>query len=67
MIPLVYDQINRWGKDDDFFLELLKKTNVKKIADLGCGTGRLTSQFARAHYQITAIDPNKEAIEYAKK
>lgn len=66
MIPLVYDQINRWGKDDDFFLELLKKTNVKKIADLGCGTGRLTSQFARAHYQITAIDPNKEAIEYAK-
>ncbi|WP_026906867.1 class I SAM-dependent methyltransferase [Paucisalibacillus globulus] len=66
MIPLVYDQINHWGKDDEFFLSLLKKANVKKIADLGCGTGRLTSQFAKLGYRITAVDPNKEAIEYAK-
>ncbi|MEH7385436.1 class I SAM-dependent methyltransferase [Bacillus sp. JJ1521] len=66
MIPLVYDQINRWGKDDEFFLALLKKVNVKKIADLGCGTGRLTSHFAKAGYHITAVDPNEEAIGYAK-
>ncbi|TKC19277.1 class I SAM-dependent methyltransferase [Robertmurraya kyonggiensis] len=66
MIPLVYDQINHWGVDDEFFLALLKKVNAKKIADLGCGTGRLTSHFAKAGYQITAVDPNEEAIEYAK-
>ncbi|MBD7985677.1 class I SAM-dependent methyltransferase [Sporosarcina sp. Sa2YVA2] len=66
MIPLVYDQVNAWGKDDDFFLALLKKLNVKKIADLGCGTGRLTTHFAKAGYHITAIDPNEEAIECAK-
>ncbi len=66
MIPLVYDQVNGWGKDDEFFLALLKKINVKTIADLGCGTGRLTTHFAEAGYQITAIDPNEEAIEYAK-
>lgn len=66
MIPLVYDQINHWGKDDEFFLALLKKVNVKRIADLGCGTGRLTSHFAKAGYHITAVDPNEEAIEYAK-
>lgn len=66
MIPLVYDQINGWGKDDEFFLGLLNKTNAKKIADLGCGTGRLTTHFAKAGYRITAIDPNEEAIEYAK-
>lgn len=66
MIPLVYDQINHWGKDDEFFLALLKKINVKKIADLGCGTGRLTTHFAKAGYHITAVDPNEEAIEYAK-
>ena len=66
MIPLVYDQINDWGKDDEFFLSLLKKLNVKKIVDLGCGTGRLTTHFAKAGYHITAIDPNEEAIEYAK-
>ncbi|MBD8027699.1 class I SAM-dependent methyltransferase [Ureibacillus sp. 179-F W5.1 NHS] len=67
MIPLVYDQINRWGKDDEFFLALLKKINAKKLADLGCGTGRLTTHFAKAGYHITAIDPNEEAIEYAKR
>lgn len=66
MIPLVYDQINGWGKDDEFFLSLLKKIDVKTIADLGCGTGRLTTHFAAAGYDITAIDPNEEAIEYAK-
>lgn len=66
MIPLVYDQVNRWAKDDEFFLELLKKVNVKRIADLGCGTGRLTTHFAKAGYHITAVDPNEEAIEYAK-
>lgn len=66
MIPLVYDQVNGWGKDDEFFLELLKKSNVKVVADLGCGTGRLTTHFAQAGYQITAIDPNEEAIEYAR-
>lgn len=66
MIPLVYDQINSWGKDDEFFVSLLKKINVKTIADLGCGTGRLTTQFAEAGYKITAVDPNEEAIEYAK-
>lgn len=66
MIPLVYDQINGWGKDDEFFLALLKKVNVKEIADLGCGTGRLTTHFAQAGYHITAIDPNVDAIEKAK-
>ena len=66
MIPLVYDQVNGWGKDDEFFLTLLKKSDVKTIADLGCGTGRLTTHFARAGYEITAIDPNEEAIDHAK-
>lgn len=66
MIPLVYDQINQWGKDDEFFLALLKKLSIDKLADLGCGTARLTSHFAKAGYRIIAINPNEEAIEYAK-
>lgn len=33
---------------------------------MGCGTGRLTTHFAKAGYHITAIDPNEEAIECAK-
>lgn len=67
MIPIVNDQVNHWGKDDEFFLATLKKLNVATIADLGCGTGRLTTHFARDGYHITAIDPNEEAIEMARR
>ncbi|MDQ0205831.1 class I SAM-dependent methyltransferase [Alkalicoccobacillus murimartini] len=67
MIPLVYDQVNKWGKDDDFFIEILKKTNRGTLADLGCGTGRLTTHFAKLGFEVTAVDPNVEAIDQAKK
>ena len=66
MIPLVYDQINHWGKDDEFFLALLKRLKVEFIADLGCGTGRWTIHLVQHGYNITAIDPNEEAIEVAR-
>jgi len=66
MIPLVYDQINHWGRDDEFFIALLKELNVEYIADLGCGTGRWTTHLAENGYKITAIDPNKEAIDMAR-
>ncbi len=46
MIPSVYDQVNSFSKYDEFFLALLERINVKKLADLGCGTGRLTRYFA---------------------
>lgn len=67
MIPLVYDQINDWGRDDEFFLALLKKLRVEFIADLGCGTGRWTTHLVQYGYKITAIDPNEEAIEVARR
>ena len=66
MIPLVYDQVNSGGKDDAFFTALLKSLPINKLADLGCGTGRLTTHLAELGYDITAIDPHAEAIEQAK-
>jgi len=48
-------------------MAILKKVSPQFLADLGCGTGRLTTHFSEAGYIITAIDPNEEAIEYAKK
>jgi len=66
MIPLIYDQVNEWSKDIEFYLALMKNLNVTKIADLGCGTGRVTTHLEKVGYHITAIDPNEEAIQYAK-
>ncbi|MFK3937882.1 class I SAM-dependent methyltransferase [Alkalihalobacillus sp. NPDC078783] len=65
MIPLVYDQLNQSTLDTMFFCTLLKKTNARVIADLGCGTGRITEQFVKEGYHVTAIDPNQEALDLA--
>lgn len=65
MIPIVYDTLNRWAKDDDFFSGLVKRFEPITMADLGCGTGRLTLRFAD-YSKVTGIDPNEEALEIAK-
>lgn len=67
MIAFYYDQLHTWGKEDDFFMQLLQLTKADKIADLGCGTGRVTIELAKAGYEVTGIDPNVEAIERAQK
>ncbi|WP_342526757.1 class I SAM-dependent methyltransferase [Chryseomicrobium sp. FSL W7-1435] len=65
MIPLIYDQVNTYEKDSEFLLKLLNQSSGKTVADLGCGTGRVTKKLAEAGYLVTAIDPNAEAIDYA--
>lgn len=62
----VYDNMNKWGKADDFFLSLIKSIEPKSVADLGCGTGRVTLEIAKLGCSVTAIDPNKESIACAK-
>lgn len=62
MIAYYYDQLHTWGKEDEFFMELLQLTKAKKVADLGCGTGRVTIELAKAGYEVTGIDPNEEAV-----
>lgn len=66
MIPLIYDQVNTYEKDSEFLLQLMKRTSGKYVADVGCGTGRVTKRLVEAGYLLTAIDPNEEAIAYAK-
>lgn len=66
MIAQYYDQLNGWGKHDEFFLECLAALDVQTVADVGCGTGRVTYKMAAQGYNITAIDPDQAAIAYAK-
>lgn len=66
MIPLVYDQLNSCRIDEEFFVSLLDNLNVKNLADLGCGTGRLSTRFSEMGLRTTGIDPNAKAIEQAK-
>lgn len=66
MIAYYYDRLHTWGKEDEYFMELLQLSKAKKIADLGCGTGRVTIELAKTGYEVTGIDPNEEAVHRAQ-
>ncbi len=50
----IYDQVNVWGKDDEFRLKTINAGNPKTICDLGCGTGRLTLLMAKEGTKVWA-------------
>lgn len=66
MIPLIYDQMYKIGPGDKFLLSIINNLQTHHLADLGCGAGRLTSYLDTKGYEITAIDPDNEAIDVAK-
>ena len=65
LVPL-YDRMNRWGRDDDFFLALANETPQARILDLGCGTGRLTLALAGAGHEATGLDPAQASLDWAR-
>ncbi|WP_461177563.1 class I SAM-dependent DNA methyltransferase [Virgibacillus ainsalahensis] len=40
--------------------------HIKKIADLGCGTGEITMKLAEAGYNMTGVDYSEEMLTYAQ-
>lgn len=45
---------------------LFKKQNVKRILDLGCGSGRHTIYFTKRGFDVFGIDIAKEGINITK-
>jgi SAM-dependent methyltransferase len=65
-MPGLYDAECPWGPDDDVFMALAARRAPARIADLGCGTGRLTTALARAGHDVTGIDPNPTYLSAAR-
>ena len=58
------------GKPNPFakkIIPLIKKRDLKKILDLGCGDGRDTIYFAKNGFSVLAVDFSENAIEKLKK
>ncbi|MEH6631139.1 MAG: methyltransferase domain-containing protein [Halopseudomonas aestusnigri] len=66
LLTRLYDLQNPWGPDCDFYLSLAKDHSPPlKVLDLGCGTGLLTTAFAKAGHEVTGIDPALEMLNIA--
>lgn len=61
MDNIPYDQ---WST---YLIELLKEYNIKDglVADLGCGTGNITQELAKAGYDMIGIDNSQEMLSLA--
>tara|TARA_B100000315_G_scaffold254865_1_gene296833 strand:+ start:465 stop:1154 length:690 start_codon:yes stop_codon:yes gene_type:complete len=49
----------------DYLYTILAGKKVKRILDLGCGTGKLAFDLAKRGYSVTGVDINEEAIKIA--
>jgi 2-polyprenyl-3-methyl-5-hydroxy-6-metoxy-1,4-benzoquinol methylase len=45
----------------------LKKNRVKRVLDLGCGSGRHTIPLAKAGFQVYGMDSSKEGLKITRK
>lgn len=49
------------------FISQLPQRDTQCILDVGCGSGRDASYFAKQGYEVTAIDASAELIQWAQK
>jgi hypothetical protein len=43
----LYDKLNPFGEDSEFFCKQMERLSAKTVIDLGCGTGLLTVELAK--------------------
>ena len=62
----IYDGLNKFLSDLEFYKKWLPKNKEAKILDLCCGTGRLTIPIAKDCYDIKSVDYTSSMLERAQ-
>ncbi|RRD35268.1 class I SAM-dependent methyltransferase [Leucobacter sp. OH2974_COT-288] len=66
LLVKIYDHDNPDGPDHDFYRNLVAECGAKKIIDLGCGTGILTTTLVTPGREVIGVDPAPAMIAYAR-
>jgi SAM-dependent methyltransferase len=66
LVPL-YDTVCPFAADTIFYLEFAVTLNASVIVDVGCGTGRLTTELARRGHRVIGVDPSPAMLEIARR
>ena len=62
----LYDSDNPDGPDHDFYRSLADNRNVRRVLDLGCGTGILTVTLTAGDRHVVGVDPSATMLAYAR-
>lgn len=63
----IYDAVNPIDDKTDFFIELAKSLDARKIIDLGCGTGLLAHELVKSGHTLIGIEPASDMAGQAKR
>lgn len=70
-MAFLYDQLMEDAPYDEwvaFTQEIIRKSGkkIESIADLGCGTGEITTKLAKEGYQLFGVDYSADMLTYAE-
>ncbi|MEG3991259.1 methyltransferase domain-containing protein [Microcoleus sp. S28C3] len=66
LIVQLYDLLNPFSKDSQFYLELASNPSVSTVLDIGCGTGVIAIEISKKQKKVVGIDPSEAMINIAK-
>ena len=65
-LTALYDKLNPFSEDSEFFCGLVKNLHTKTVIDLGCETGLLTCELASRGHNMIGIEPSEAMLVIAR-
>lgn len=65
-LAALYDRMNTFAADTEFYLAFAGEHPESRILDIGCGTGLLTVELARRGHRMLGADPAEAMLDIAR-